>query len=46
IRTSVDHGTAYDIAWQGKADATSMKEAIKMAVLQSGHQMRFAHGQR
>ncbi len=31
IRTSVDHGTAYDIAWTGKADPSSMKEAIKMA---------------
>jgi 4-phospho-D-threonate 3-dehydrogenase / 4-phospho-D-erythronate 3-dehydrogenase len=33
IRTSVDHGTAYDIAWQGKANSTSMEEAIKTAVL-------------
>ena len=32
IRTSPDHGTAFDIAWQGKADATSMKEAIYMAI--------------
>jgi 4-hydroxythreonine-4-phosphate dehydrogenase len=32
IRTSVDHGTAFDIAWQGKADSTSMKEAIWAAV--------------
>jgi 4-hydroxythreonine-4-phosphate dehydrogenase len=31
VRTSVDHGTAYDIAGQGKADATSMKEAILLA---------------
>jgi 4-hydroxythreonine-4-phosphate dehydrogenase len=31
IRTSVDHGTAYDIAGKGKADATSMKEAILLA---------------
>jgi 4-hydroxythreonine-4-phosphate dehydrogenase len=31
IRTSVDHGTALDIAWQGKADATSMVEAVKLA---------------
>ena len=31
IRTSPDHGTAYDIAGQGKADPTSMKEAIKYA---------------
>ena len=32
IRTSVDHGTAFDIAWKGVADAESMKEAIKIAV--------------
>ncbi|MDE7414388.1 MAG: 4-hydroxythreonine-4-phosphate dehydrogenase PdxA [Muribaculaceae bacterium] len=28
IRTSPDHGTAYDIAWKGEADPTSMREAI------------------
>lgn len=31
IRTSPDHGTAYDIAWQGKADPRSMAEAISLA---------------
>ncbi len=31
IRTSVDHGTAFDIAWQGKASPISMFEAIKLA---------------
>lgn len=31
IRTSVDHGTAFDIAWQGKADPTSLYSAIKVA---------------
>lgn len=31
IRTSVDHGTAFDIAGQGKARAISMIEAIKVA---------------
>lgn len=31
IRTSVDHGTAYDIAGTGKADPTSLKAAIRMA---------------
>ena len=31
VRTSVDHGTAFDIAWQGKADATSLYSAIKVA---------------
>jgi 4-hydroxythreonine-4-phosphate dehydrogenase len=33
IRTSVDHGTAYDIAGKGVADPSSLKEAIRMAVL-------------
>lgn len=28
VRTSVDHGTAFDIAWRGEASATSMIEAI------------------
>ena len=32
IRTSVDHGTAFDIAGQGKADCSSMIAAIKLAV--------------
>ena len=31
IRTSVDHGTAFDIAGQGVADETSMVEAIRLA---------------
>ncbi len=31
VRTSVDHGTAFDIAWQGTADETSMVEAIRLA---------------
>ncbi len=31
IRTSVDHGTAFDIAWQGKASLTSLQEAAKVA---------------
>ncbi|MCX8031617.1 MAG: 4-hydroxythreonine-4-phosphate dehydrogenase PdxA [Thermodesulfovibrionales bacterium] len=31
IRTSPDHGTAFDIAWKGLADQTSMIEAIKLA---------------
>lgn len=32
VRTSPDHGTAYDIAWQGRADAASMHEAIYKGV--------------
>jgi 4-hydroxythreonine-4-phosphate dehydrogenase len=31
VRTSVDHGTAFDIARQGKADAGSMVEAVLLA---------------
>lgn len=31
IRTSVDHGTAFDIAWQGEADPTSLYSAIRVA---------------
>ena len=31
IRTSVDHGTAFDIAGKGIAQAVSMREAIKLA---------------
>ena len=32
VRTSPDHGTAFDIAWKGEADATSMRDAIYMAL--------------
>jgi 4-hydroxythreonine-4-phosphate dehydrogenase len=31
VRTSVDHGTACDIAWQGEAKVTSLAEAVKLA---------------
>jgi 4-hydroxythreonine-4-phosphate dehydrogenase len=31
VRTSVDHGTAFDIAGTGKADARSMLESIRLA---------------
>lgn len=31
IRTSVDHGTALDIAWQGKASSGSLFSALKLA---------------
>jgi 4-hydroxythreonine-4-phosphate dehydrogenase len=31
IRTSVDHGTALDLAGTGRADATSLAEAVKLA---------------
>ena len=32
VRTSVDHGTAMDIAWQGKANEQSLLAAIQMAI--------------
>jgi len=32
LRTSVDHGTAFDIAWKGIANPISMKKAIVAAV--------------
>jgi 4-hydroxythreonine-4-phosphate dehydrogenase len=32
IRTSVDHGTAFDIAGRNQADATNMKSAMRLAV--------------
>jgi 4-hydroxythreonine-4-phosphate dehydrogenase len=38
IRTSVDHGTAFDIAWQGIADHANMLAAIEYAFnLVAGH---------
>jgi 4-hydroxythreonine-4-phosphate dehydrogenase len=30
-RTSVDHGTAYDIAWQGVADSAGLRAAMQLA---------------
>jgi len=32
IRTSVDHGTGFDIAGQGKADEGSLLAAMRLAV--------------
>ena len=31
IRTSVDHGTAFDIAWQGVAGISSLESAMRLA---------------
>jgi len=36
IRTSVDHGTAYDIAWQGKANSGSLFAALRLAIKLAG----------
>jgi 4-hydroxythreonine-4-phosphate dehydrogenase len=40
IRTSVDHGTAYDIAGMGVADSSSLEAAIKMAVSVANNRAR------
>jgi 4-hydroxythreonine-4-phosphate dehydrogenase len=42
IRTSVDHGTAYDLAGTGKAHPGSLKAAIRMAAEMAGR--RIAEG--
>lgn len=39
IRTSVDHGTAFDIAGKGVADPGSMIEAVKLAAQLAGNQL-------
>jgi len=40
IRTSVDHGTAYDIAGQDVADPSSLKAAIRLAVFMAKNRAR------
>jgi 4-hydroxythreonine-4-phosphate dehydrogenase len=40
IRTSVDHGTAFDIAGQNKADARNMKAALRMAAAMASNRAR------
>ena len=37
VRTSVDHGTAFDIAGKGVADPSSLIEAILLAVRLAAH---------
>ncbi|MGH3741382.1 MAG: 4-hydroxythreonine-4-phosphate dehydrogenase PdxA, partial [Micromonosporaceae bacterium] len=37
VRTSVDHGTAYDIAGTGRAEEASMIEALRQAALLANH---------
>jgi len=39
IRTSVDHGTAFNIAWKGVADTGSLYAAIKLALLRNGNKL-------
>jgi len=36
VRTSVAHGTAHDIAWQNRAEASGMVQAIQTAVRLTG----------
>jgi 4-hydroxythreonine-4-phosphate dehydrogenase len=38
VRTSVDHGTAFDIAGKGLADPASLIEAVRMALAMSGRE--------
>jgi len=40
LRTSVDHGTAFDIAGTGKASAVSMAEAVRVAAKYAPHYNR------
>ena len=42
IRTSVDHGTAFDIAWKGIADTGSLKAAVMTAVKRANAKRRSA----
>jgi 4-phospho-D-threonate 3-dehydrogenase / 4-phospho-D-erythronate 3-dehydrogenase len=40
VRTSVDHGTAFDIAGKGQADPRSMKQAMRMAARMASRRAR------
>ncbi len=42
IRTSVDHGTAFEIAWRGTADTGSLKAALMTAVKRANAKRRSA----
>lgn len=46
IRTSPDHGTAFDIAGKGKADSRSMETAVKTAVAMAVNRKRHAFKKR
>lgn len=45
VRTSVDHGTAYDIAGQGRANASSLVAAFELAAKIAGNRHKFAEKQ-
>jgi 4-hydroxythreonine-4-phosphate dehydrogenase len=44
VRTSVDHGTAFDIAGQGKADASSLVDAVLLASRLATARQHVLHG--
>jgi 4-phospho-D-threonate 3-dehydrogenase / 4-phospho-D-erythronate 3-dehydrogenase len=45
IRTSVDHGTAFDIAGKNRADASNMKAALRLAVSMAQRRLQRPSGQ-
>jgi 4-hydroxythreonine-4-phosphate dehydrogenase len=44
VRTSVDHGTAYDIAGQGSAGTNSLKAAVRLADFMAANRLRHSRG--
>jgi 4-hydroxythreonine-4-phosphate dehydrogenase len=44
VRTSPDHGTAFDIVGQGIADASSMKAALELAAELAGRRTAIKRG--
>ncbi len=40
VRTSVAHGTAFDLAWQGRAETAGMIEAVRVAARLAGSRFR------
>ena len=45
VRTSPDHGAAFDIAGQGKADVSSLLAALRMAQEMGAHRRAFGEKQ-
>lgn len=45
VRTSVDHGTAYDIAGTGKANPESLAAAVELAAIIAGNRKKSLTGQ-
>lgn len=44
VRTSVDHGTALDLAGSGNADVSSLVEAVEAAITMAANAVRSRHG--